>query len=72
MKQNSVVTDLDKSYDWRTYLLPNDENEQDRLDLQHHIFRINVDGKLHLAPIPKDVHNILDIGCGTGLVSEFK
>jgi len=51
---------------------PLPENEQDRLDLQHHIFRINVDGKLHLAPIPKDVHNILDIGCGTGLVSEFK
>jgi hypothetical protein len=24
-------------------------------------------GKLYLAPIPKDIHNCLDIGTGTGL-----
>jgi hypothetical protein len=71
-KHSFIDTNLNKSYDWRTYTLPNDQNEQDRLDLQHHIYRLNVDGKLHLAPIPKDVHNILDIGCGTGLVSYFQ
>jgi tRNA1(Val) A37 N6-methylase TrmN6 len=49
-------------------MLPNDEAEQDRLDLQHHLFRLTADGALYLAPIPKDVHNVLDAGCGTGIV----
>jgi SAM-dependent methyltransferase len=49
-------------------LLPNDEEEQDRLDLQHHIFRLSLDGALYIAPIPKDVQHVLDIGCGTGIV----
>ena len=26
-----------------------------------------LDDKLHLAPIPKDVGKVLDIGCGTGI-----
>lgn len=50
-------------------MLPNDEVEQDRLDLQHQMFKIQADKKLSMAPIPKDLHNVLDIGCGTGLVS---
>ena len=50
-------------------MLPNDDTEQDRLDLQHHIYRITLDGRLYLAPIPKDVHHVLDIGTGTGIVS---
>ncbi|KAF2672387.1 S-adenosyl-L-methionine-dependent methyltransferase [Microthyrium microscopicum] len=54
-------------YDAGVYMLPNDEAEQDRLDLQHHVFRISVDGKLFLAPIPKDVQSVLDVGCGTGI-----
>jgi SAM-dependent methyltransferase len=50
------------------YHLPNDETEQDRLDMQHALFRYALDGKLFIAPIPKEkLHNILDVGCGTGM-----
>ncbi|KAL6170232.1 hypothetical protein ACJQWK_03221 [Exserohilum turcicum] len=49
------------------YPVPNDETEADRLDLQHHAFRLSLDGKLYRAPIPKHVQNVLDVGCGTGI-----
>ncbi|KAH7411286.1 S-adenosyl-L-methionine-dependent methyltransferase [Cadophora sp. MPI-SDFR-AT-0126] len=48
------------------YYLPNDEMEQNRLDLQHHLFNLTFDGKLALAPI-SNPHMVLDIGTGTGL-----
>jgi SAM-dependent methyltransferase len=41
----------------------------DRLDLQHHAFRLTLDGKLFRAPIPDNVQNVLDVGCGTGIWS---
>lgn len=50
--------------------MPNDEAEQDRLDLQHHLFLLTLDGKLALAPIEEmigGIHNVLDIGTGTGI-----
>jgi SAM-dependent methyltransferase len=40
------------------------------LDLQHHLFTLTFDGKLHIAPIEElkgGVHNVLDIGTGTGI-----
>lgn len=49
------------------YLLPNDETEQDRLDLHHHIFQLMVGGRLYRAPIGSDVHRVLDFGTGTGI-----
>ena len=49
------------------YLLPNDEAEQDRLDLNHHIFRLIIGGKLFRAPVGSDPHRILDFGTGTGI-----
>ncbi|RDW56952.1 hypothetical protein BP5796_13019 [Coleophoma crateriformis] len=50
------------------YALPNDEAENDRLDLQHHLFSLTFDGKLHLSPIDKSkLHRILDAGTGTGI-----
>ncbi|KAF2838003.1 S-adenosyl-L-methionine-dependent methyltransferase [Patellaria atrata CBS 101060] len=50
------------------YYLPNDEIEADRLDLQHHLFRLTLGGRLYLAPVPKEVvHDVLDVGCGTGI-----
>jgi ubiquinone/menaquinone biosynthesis C-methylase UbiE len=49
------------------YVLPNDEREQDRLDLQNHLFGLTLDGKLHLAPIDPNPQNVLDIGTGTGI-----
>ncbi|KAK7398199.1 hypothetical protein QQX98_012428 [Neonectria punicea] len=52
------------------YNLPNDDLEQERLDLQHHLFLLTFDDKLGLAP-PNDpdsnVNHVLDLGTGTGL-----
>ncbi|KAH8653743.1 S-adenosyl-L-methionine-dependent methyltransferase [Xylariales sp. PMI_506] len=49
------------------YFMPNDAAEQDRLDLQHELFRILFDGWLSLAPFSKAPEYVLDIGTGTGL-----
>ncbi|KAH0614746.1 uncharacterized protein H6S33_000382 [Morchella sextelata] len=49
------------------YVLPNDETEQDRLDLFHHIFCMILDGELQLAPIGDNPQRVLDIGTGTGI-----
>ena len=32
------------------------------LDMQHAVFLKSLDGKLYLAPIPKDVQHVLDVG----------
>ena len=60
------------------YVLPNDEAEQERLDLQHHIWRLLLQGALYAAPLsipsptgglgdgPADFR-VLDLGCGTGI-----
>ncbi|KAH7065704.1 methyltransferase [Paraphoma chrysanthemicola] len=50
-----------------SYVLPNDEQEQDRLDLLHHIFLLLLSGKLYDAPIPTTPRRVLDIGTGTGI-----
>lgn len=49
------------------YLGPNDEPEQDRLDLQHHLFTLTFSGRLHVCPLPTQVHRVLDVGTGTGI-----
>lgn len=49
------------------YVLPNDEQEQDRLDLLHHIFLLILGGKLYDAPIQPPPKRVLDIGTGTGI-----
>ncbi|KAF2867782.1 S-adenosyl-L-methionine-dependent methyltransferase [Massariosphaeria phaeospora] len=51
------------------YNFPNDEGEQDRLDLVHHVTLMLLDDKLHLAPLPTDGRplRILDVACGTGI-----
>lgn len=46
--------------------MPNDEKEQDRLDLHHEIIRLAWDNKLHEAPITNSPNRILDIATGTG------
>ncbi|KAL0930386.1 methyltransferase domain-containing protein [Colletotrichum truncatum] len=52
------------------YHFPNDEAENDRLDLQHHIFYLSFDGRLGLSP-PNEadakVGRVLDLGTGTGI-----
>ncbi|RSL55526.1 hypothetical protein CEP53_007083 [Fusarium sp. AF-6] len=49
------------------YLVPNDDEEQDRMDLAHHIYRLLIGGKLHLAPIGENPQRVLDLGTGTGI-----
>lgn len=39
------------------------------LDLQHTMFLLTNDDKLHLAPISKESPRVLDVGCGTGIWS---
>ncbi|CAG9953140.1 unnamed protein product [Clonostachys rosea f. rosea IK726] len=46
---------------------PNDDTEQDRMDLVHHIYRLLLGGKLFLAPITDSPHRVLDLGTGTGI-----
>lgn len=46
--------------------MPNDEAEQERMDMQHHIYLMIFSGELYRAPIPRKVGRVLDIGCGTG------
>jgi len=47
-------------------MLPNDEAEMDRLDLQHQLWLITLFDQLFMSPV-KNPHNILDIGTGTGI-----
>ena len=54
------------AYKEGAYPLPNDETEQDRLDLLHHIWRLSKGGALYAAPV-KTPHRILDLGTGTGI-----
>lgn len=48
------------------YPYPNDEQELDRLDLQHHMLKLVMKNKLYHVPLegPKQ---ILDIGTGSGI-----
>ncbi|CAM1509719.1 Fc.00g000540.m01.CDS01 [Cosmosporella sp. VM-42] len=52
------------------YVMPNDDQEQERLDLQHHLFLLTFEDKLYLSPAGRQGHklqNVLDVGTGTGL-----
>ncbi|KAJ5559796.1 hypothetical protein N7513_002195 [Penicillium frequentans] len=49
------------------YMMPNDEEEQDRMDLTHHIWLMLLGGELYNAPIKSSPENILDLGTGTGI-----
>jgi len=49
------------------YTMPNDETEQDRLDLTHHLALLLSGGSLYTAPLGTDIHNVLDAGTGTGI-----
>ncbi|WPH00829.1 secondary metabolism regulator lae1 [Acrodontium crateriforme] len=54
------------AYHDKKYALPNDDAEVQRLELQHRIWHLCLSGRLHLAPLPKEIGSALDLGCGTG------
>ncbi|KAL7273844.1 hypothetical protein RUND412_003280 [Rhizina undulata] len=51
------------------YVLPNDEAEQDRMDLIHHCCLMALHGDLYACPVGKEStpQRILDVGTGTGI-----
>ncbi|PGH18052.1 hypothetical protein AJ79_00678 [Helicocarpus griseus UAMH5409] len=49
------------------YMLPNDEDEQARMDLTHHIYKLLLGGAIYTAPIKANPQRVLDIGTGTGI-----
>jgi SAM-dependent methyltransferase len=48
------------------YILPNDSDEQERMDIMYHAFRLSTGDKLFYAPIAAPT-GILDVGTGTGI-----
>ncbi|KAL5374102.1 hypothetical protein DPSP01_012163 [Paraphaeosphaeria sporulosa] len=52
------------------YVLPNDNIEHQRLEVQHRLLWQLMGNKVFHAPVPKDTtRKTLDIGCGTGAVT---
>lgn len=46
---------------------PNDDKQNEMLDIFHHCATVLLDEELNTAPIPEDPQNIIDIGTGAGL-----
>ncbi|KAF3938958.1 hypothetical protein ABW19_dt0202388 [Dactylella cylindrospora] len=54
------------AYKEGSWLVPNDEIQQEQMDLFHHVFLLRLKGKLFLAPI-EHPQKIMDVGTGTGI-----
>ena len=48
------------------YMVPNDEGEQERMDIHYHALRLSIGNKLFHAPVDV-LTRILDVGTGTGI-----
>ncbi|KAI5845708.1 S-adenosyl-L-methionine-dependent methyltransferase [Morchella snyderi] len=55
------------AYKEGSYYGPNDETQNEQLDIFHHYCTLTMGGKLHFAPIGDNPQKILDIGTGTGI-----
>jgi hypothetical protein len=49
------------------YVLPNDDEENERLDMHHALITTAMGDKLFFAPIGKSPQRVLDIATGTGI-----
>lgn len=49
------------------YWGPNDEKQNNQLDLAHNLYLLTLGGKLFLAPIGDNPQSVLDVGTGTGI-----
>ncbi|KAI8662358.1 hypothetical protein NCS56_01039400 [Fusarium sp. Ph1] len=45
----------------------NDEQQNESMDINHHVLTLVLDGALYLAPISKDIQKAIDVGTGTGI-----
>ncbi|RMX81812.1 hypothetical protein D0869_06528 [Hortaea werneckii] len=48
------------------YHFPNDEQELNRMDIEHHNQRLQMNGALHMCPL-EDPEEILELGTGSGI-----
>lgn len=48
------------------YVMPNDEREQDRMDITYHSLRLTLEEKHWIAPLEQPT-SVLDVGTGTGI-----
>ncbi|KAL8705594.1 MAG: hypothetical protein Q9201_001281 [Fulgogasparrea decipioides] len=55
------------AYQEGRYALPNDEDEQNRMDLQYHAMRLAFHDKPFFAPVRDNLKRVLDAGTGTGI-----
>ncbi|KFY44981.1 hypothetical protein V494_01234 [Pseudogymnoascus sp. VKM F-4513 (FW-928)] len=55
------------SYKDGEYWGPNDEKQNNQLDIAHHLFLLTMGDRLFLAPIGDNPQNVLDVGTGTGI-----
>ncbi|KAF1985482.1 S-adenosyl-L-methionine-dependent methyltransferase [Aulographum hederae CBS 113979] len=53
-------------YQEGSYWGPNDDLQNDQLDIAHHMLRVLLNGKLYLSPV-QDPQMVLDVGTGTGI-----
>ena len=68
--EEGSVQEHGRTYHWykdglRSYIFPNDGEEQNRLDIQHKVALLLMDG--HLAWAPVNPRRVLDLGTGTGI-----
>lgn len=49
------------------YWAPNDKQQNEGLDIIHHVLVMALGNKLHLPPLGEDVKAVLDVGTGTGI-----
>jgi hypothetical protein len=54
------------------YYAPNDERQNESVDITHHYLTLLLGGKLYLAPIAKNIQRVLDVGTGTGIWAMFR
>ncbi|KAI5805350.1 S-adenosyl-L-methionine-dependent methyltransferase [Peziza echinospora] len=55
------------AYRQGAYFFPNDEQQNNQLEIFHHVYSLMLDGELYCAPIGNSPKTILDIGTGTGI-----
>ncbi|RPB16295.1 S-adenosyl-L-methionine-dependent methyltransferase [Morchella conica CCBAS932] len=55
------------AYSEGLYWAPNDDKQNEQLDIFHHVYTLVLDGALYLAPIGENPERVLDLGTGTGI-----